>query len=341
MLATVCMLASLVQAAERGRSGERPPAGKPPGGNWSEPKREVETGHNVSSEEKYGKNKSSQTTGKEDAAAGAAAANRNQPKTTGKEDAAAGAAAVNHRDSKATAAEGVAAGAAVANRNQPQVTVTGGQGTAAGYAAVKNSFDHPELYGQQWHASHPDAWTPAGWAAGTAWTPTAWSAVAGYYGYGRNTPISYQYGVNVKCVDGNVLVDGQNVGTAGEFSQQAADLALAGAEAKTSAAEKWLPLGVFALVRNAQQHPQLILQLAVNQQGDLRGNYTDDVTEHNSPIRGAVDKKTMRVAWTVGDNTTSIMEVGLNNLTNGEAPALLHKNGKTELWYLVRLEQPK
>ncbi|MEX0679485.1 MAG: hypothetical protein WD063_20590 [Pirellulales bacterium] len=136
-------------------------------------------------------------------------------------------------------------------------------------------------------------------------------------------------------------VDGQNVGTAEEFSQQAADLALAGTDAEASATEQWLPLGVFAMVRNEHQHPQLIMQLAIDRQGILRGNYTDEITDHTLPIHGAVDKDTQRAAWTVGGNKQTVMEAGLNDLTESEAPALIHKNGKTDHWLLVRLEQPK
>ena len=34
------------------------------------------------------------------------------------------------------------------------------------------------------------------------------------------------------------------------------------------------------------------------------------------------------------------MEAGLSNLADGEAPALIHKHGKTNHWLLVRLDQP-
>ena len=63
-------------------------------------------------------------------------------------------------------------------------------------------------------------------------------------------------------------------------------------------------------MRNEQQHPQLIMQLAVNQQGILRGNYTDEVTDSTLPVHGAVDPKTQRAAWTVGNNKYSVMEAG-------------------------------
>ena len=163
--------------------------------------------------------------------------------------------------------------------------------------------------------------------------------VSGYYG-ATGAPISYNYGVNPAYANGMVTMNGQPVGTPAEFSQQAATLAATGAGNVAGNGNDWMSLGVFAMVRNEQQHPQLILQLAVNKQGILRGNYTDEVTEHTQPIQGAADPKTQRAAWTVGDNTGSIMEAGLSDLAQGEAPALIHKNGKTDHWLLVRLDKP-
>jgi hypothetical protein len=306
-----------------------------------------------------GKNNASQASGAQGAAAGAAAANRNSPQASGAQGAAAGAAAANRNSPQASGAQGAAAGAAAANRNSPQASgaqgaaagaaaanrnspaISGASGAAAGYAALQNSFNHPNVFGQQWYGDHPDAWAASGWAAGAAWAPSTWGAVAGYCGYGNATPISYNYGVNVTSQNGNVSVDGQNVGTNEEFSQQAADLAQTGTEAETTDTEQWLPLGVFAMVRNENQHPQLIVQMAIDKQGILRGNFTDEITDQASPIHGAVDKQTQRAAWTVGGNKNTVMEAGLSDLTDGEAPALIHKNGKTDHWLLVRLEQPK
>ncbi len=305
------------------------------------------------------KSKQPNYSGAQGAAAGAAAANKKQPNYSGAQGAAAGAAVAKSQQPASTqaqcraplleppspranqpqysGAQGAAAGAAIANRNSPQYT--GAQG-AAGYAAVRNSFDHPELYGQGWYGAHPGIWAPAGLAAGAVWAPTAWNTLASTNGYASATPVSYNYGANVTCQQGNVMVDGQSVGTAEDFSQQASDLAETGAAATVSDDDKWMPLGVFAMVRNENQHPQMILQMAVNQQGVLRGNFTDEVTDHTMPIQGAVDSQTQRAAWTVGDNKDSVMEAGLSNLTEPEARALLHKNGKTQRWLLVRLDQP-
>ena len=318
--------------------------------------------------------KNSGASGKEGAAAGAAAANRRGPAATGAEGAAAGAAAANRRGPAATGAQGAAAGAAAVNRNQPaasgaegaavgaaaakrnQPAVSGAEGAAVGaaaanrnqteqvnsarYATVRNTFNHPNVYNPQWYAGHPTAWATAGWAAGAAWTPTNYAGAATYLGYGNAAPISYGYGNNVVYQQGNVMIDGQNAGSAEDFSQQAADLALAGHDAPSADTDDWMPLGVFALVRNADQHAQTTVQLAINLQGILRGNYTDTVTDHTQQIQGSVDKDTQRAAWTIGDNKNYFMEAGLKNLTDGEAPALMHKYGRTEQWLLIRLEQP-
>src|SRR5262249_21722680 len=218
-------------------------------------------------------------------------------------------------------------------------TLASGAGTApAGSDAVRNSFTNYNLYNKQWHNENHEAWAPNHWIAGNAWSPTSWRAVSALYG-STAAPVWYDYGDNITYQNGNIIMNGQNVGTAEQFSQQAADLADVGAVNEPSDSS-WLPLGVFAMVRNEQQHPHLIMQLAVNRQGMLRGNYTDEVTETTQPIHGAADEITHRAAWIVGNHKTSVMEAGLSNLAEGDAPALIHKSGKTDHWLLVRLDQP-
>lgn len=374
MLVAFLCLAVPRAYAQRGRGEGRSGGGHSPGGEWSErshqggnhaqgggANRERTGGNSGGKEQGFaGKNGASvngrgnnssaaagaaaaerrgpQATGAQGAAAGAAAANRNNPTATGKQGAAAGAAAANRNSPQYSGAQGAAAGAAVANRNSPQFS--GAEGATAGAAAVRNSFNNPSLYNSQWYGAHAGAWYPHGWTAGAVWGTPTWGAVGGYYGAGA-APVAYNYGVNPAYSNGMVTMNGQPVGTPAEYSQQAAELAATGAGAEAASGEDWMPLGVFAMVRNEQQHPQLILQLAVNKQGILRGNYTDEVTEHTQPIQGAADPKTQRAAWTVGDNTESVMEAGMSDLAQGEAPALIHKNGKTDHWLLVRLDKPE
>ena len=129
-------------------------------------------------------------------------------------------------------------------------------------------------------------------------------------------PISYNYGVNVTCPGWQR--DGRRSECRNDRRSSASKPPTwpqTGTAAETSDTDQWLPVGVFAMVRNEQQHPQLIVQLAINKQGILRGNYTDEVTDNTLPIHGAVDKQTQRAAWTVGDNKQTVMEAGLSDLT--------------------------
>ena len=129
--------------------------------------------------------------------------------------------------------------------------------------------------------------------------------------------------------------------TAADYYQQAATLA-ATAPAPDAQSGDWLPLGVFALVQKEQSDPQYIVELAVNKSGMLAGNYSDLISGTTCPIQGAVDKKTQRVAWTIGNNKNTVGETGLYNLTQDEAPVLIHLGkDKTQQWMLVRLKQPQ
>ncbi|KAA5539217.1 protocadherin [Roseiconus nitratireducens] len=252
-------------------------------------------------------------------------------------------------DGRAVAAGGVrgpggyGAGRAVA---------VGPQGVAAGFTrvspsaryttavSVRNGYSHWDLYGRGWYNRYPGAWYAAGWVAGSAWTACSWNSAAAYFGYGNVTPIYYDYGQTVVYQGDNVYINGQDVGTSDQYYDQATELAEAGAESKPDSDTQWLPLGVFALTQSGKQQSNVTLQLAVNKEGVIRGNYTDTATDKNQVIQGSVDKKTQRVAFTVGDNTNDVVETGLYNLTKDEAPCLIHfGNEKTEQWLLVRLEQ--
>jgi hypothetical protein len=68
--------------------------------------------------------------------------------------------------------------------------------------------------------------------------------------------------------------------------------------------------------------------------GDLALDAIQDAT-------GQVDKKTQRVAWKIGSNNT-VIETGLQNLTQDVASCLLHFGpDTTQTWLLVRLKQPE
>ena len=229
--------------------------------------------------------------------------------------------------------------------------VAGPNGVAAGFArvspagrytaagAVRGNFNHYNFYGAGWYRNYPGAWFAVGWATGAAWNAATWNSVGTYCGYDDVQPVYYDYGSNVTYQDNSVYVNGQDVGTSEQYYDQAESLASTGAQAEAPSDGDWLPLGVFALTKSDHPSSNLIVQLAVNKEGVIRGNYTDTVSDETQVIQGAVDKQTQRVAFTVGDNKTTVVETGLYNLTKDEAPALMHfGQDRTEQWLLVRLK---
>jgi hypothetical protein len=61
-----------------------------------------------------------------------------------------------------------------------------------------------------------------------------------------------------------------------------------------------------------------------------------------TPVSGAVDKKTQRVAIKLEGNDNVVIETGLYNLTNDEVPVLIHiGKDRQEKRLLVRLQQPQ
>ena len=135
----------------------------------------------------------------------------------------------------------------------------------------------------------------------------------------------------------------QPVATQQEYYQQAVDIAGTQSSAAASgSAQQWLPLGIFGLILQGQQTPQMVFQLAVDKAGAIRGNYYDQVLDTSVPVTGAVDKKDERAAWMVGDNKQLVVETGLYNLTQNSSTALVHSGpDQTQQYVLVRMKKPE
>jgi hypothetical protein len=201
--------------------------------------------------------------------------------------------------------------------------------------------DHPNAARAYWdHNHHPWNywWRTATWAALAGWT--AGAAAGSAYG----DPIYYDYGGNIYYEGDNVYVGGNQVATAQEYYQQASQMVTDAPDPASTPAEDWLPLGVFALGKDAAANSNMVLQLAVNKEGVIAGTYYNTLTDAGRPIKGIVDKKSQRAVWTFADgkNTDIIMETGIYNLTQDQTEALVHfGNDKTQRCLMVRLNEPK
>ncbi len=222
-------------------------------------------------------------------------------------------------------------------------------GAAAGFArvtpsgrytsavAVRGNYNHWDVYGAGWYMNHPGAWYATGWAAGAIWRTATWGSVGTWVAYPMESPVYYDYGNNITYQGDTVYVNDEPAGTAQEYYDQASQLAQTGVDASSNG--DWLPLGVFALTKTGATESEVSIQLAVNKEGIIRGNYTDTANGKTQVVQGSVDKETQRVAFSVGDNKSNLIETGLYNLTKDEAPALIHVGSeKTEQWLLVRLK---
>jgi len=189
------------------------------------------------------------------------------------------------------------------------------------------------------YGGNPNAWNPTNMTNSSLYANPGYGAVAGQLGMGQQ-PATYDYGSNVVAQPNAVYVNGDNVGTPQQYAAQASQIAASG-NAQPDPNTRWQPLGVFAMAEGGQTNPLGVVQLAVNPQGVLRGNFHNTTNNSIAPIAGAVDPKTERAAWTVGGEKTPIFEAGLANLTRDQTTMLVHTaDGRQQQFTLIRLQQP-
>jgi hypothetical protein len=208
------------------------------------------------------------------------------------------------------------------------------------WTAVNGAYTRWGVFTPGWYGRYPGCWWPGKWAvAGTAWALWGWGTVGGYCGC-TGDGCYYDYGGNVTYEDNTVYYGDQAIATAEQYYDQAEQLADAGKEAQN---EEWLPLGVFAVITEpTQTQTDKVVQLAVNKDGIIRGNFQDSLTDKVVPLIGSVDKETQRACFKPEGNDSVVVETGLYNLTNDEVPVLVHFGAdREELRTLIRLKQPE
>ena len=217
---------------------------------------------------------------------------------------------------------------------------------------------NPGCFRGNWWYGHPCRW--GGWNYGYGfanrpwrfwWTVPTYAACVNWFAWQAPPtvwvePVYYDYGQggNVVYNDNSVYINGDEVATSTEFAQSAADLATVPAPASEEEAQKaeWLALGTFTVSAGENDvDPTRIVQLAVSKEGIVSGTLYNTETDETQTIQGQVDKETQRVAVRFGESEDIVVETGLYNLTQAEAPVLVHFGPeKVESWLLVRLDDP-
>jgi hypothetical protein len=220
-----------------------------------------------------------------------------------------------------------------------QVRLNAGNRYAGAYAsgAYRRGVTGGYPYTGAWNARGPYyGWRNTSYAALGTYLGASWAgsgAQPTYYAYGS--------GGNVYFEGNSVNVNGQAAGTPEQYAQQAMSLASA-APAQVDNAE-WLPLGAFAFTREDVSDSQAMIELAINKQAVLAGTYYNQTTGVSRPLKGTLDEKSQRVAVGFADdkNADVVLETGVYNLTQDEAPGLVHMGTKDSTpVLLVRLQPP-
>jgi len=190
---------------------------------------------------------------------------------------------------------------------------------------------------QPWLSYQPwwYGWGTPSWNSCCSWLPS----------YGWNQPCYYDYGTggNVVYQSGQVVVNGETVGTASEYAQSAAELAAVDpSELKATPADEWLPLGTFSMaITESEVDPARVTQLAVSKDGLVSGTIHNRTSGNTYTIQGRVDKDTQRIAFTIGNDRNIVVETGIYNLTQDQTPVLCHFGGnQTQTYFLARLPEP-
>jgi hypothetical protein len=194
-------------------------------------------------------------------------------------------------------------------------------------ALVRGNFGHYDCFHGDWWGRYPGAWRAAAWiTAASVWRAATWSNCSTFCGYPAE-PVYYDYGSNVVYEGDTFYINGDSVGTQEQYAQQAIGIADAGKQAAASKEEEWLSLGVFAMVQGERTDSN---------------DFYNALSDTTLPVNGAVDKKSQRASWTVGDRKELIYEAGFANLTKAETTLLVHfGNDRTQQWSLIRIDAPE
>jgi hypothetical protein len=218
---------------------------------------------------------------------------------------------------------------------------------------------HNRPFSRGWYGRHGGAWGYGwgGWGWGNPWAVTTLGATAAWLGaedlaggWG-----AYSEPATVYTSDDDTSDDADSdEPQTDEATDEDATIAPAEQAARRAEAAKlaqsgqsdppketaFLPLGVFTLAPRGQAEASALVQLAIAKDGAVRGTYYDLLSDHDHPLRGAVDKKTGRVAFTFGPKGKVTFETTLASLTQEKGSVGVHyENGSSSVWTLARYEK--
>jgi len=178
------------------------------------------------------------------------------------------------------------------------------------------------------------------------WNSGSWESLAPFVSVSSD-PVYTDYGMDVVYEGDTVYVDNQPV-PAEQYDKPIMEAAANVKQpppplppSNPNQPTEWMPLGVFALAQEERGDPVMFFQLSINRDGIITGAFQNTIANDTRPVAGQLEKASQRAAWRVGDNTETIFETTLGNLTQDVSPIAVHfGNAGTQTWLLVRMPEP-
>jgi hypothetical protein len=218
-----------------------------------------------------------------------------------------------------------------------------------------NHFFNTHWFGNCWWRPRPYVYhdcSPWWW-----WRPVAWTSIGFFFGQSlAPEPVVYYPGTTVIYEGDTVYINGEDAGDATAYRKNTIDLANPVVEvtpipeppAESEDGDPnqpqgdWLPVGVWALTQQEQGDATMFVQLSIDKNGIVGGAYKNVMTGDEQPVIGQLDFESQRVAWHIGENTTTVYETGLSSFQDDVAPVFVHfGETQTQNWLLVRMPSPE
>ena len=171
---------------------------------------------------------------------------------------------------------------------------------------TKQFGGNQQPFSAQWYNDHPKAWKYDNNKA-NIWVVASMPGVYNWLGWG-NVPQQYQ----------------GNYGNVPQFD--------------TSNYGNWYPLGVFSLMAGPGDAGTRIVQLAVDRNGRIAGNYYDMITNSSYNVSGDVRQQSQRVSFSLNKNQFIRFRTSVGQLLQPYGSLTVQLPGGEQQWQIVRLE---
>ncbi|TWT90752.1 hypothetical protein Mal64_11490 [Pseudobythopirellula maris] len=196
-------------------------------------------------------------------------------------------------------------------------------------SAAANWQNGPQPFSPAWYAQHPNAWQATHPYADNVAIATA-ATVSAWITYGAPYPAT-----GVAYVESG---DTYNTYVVEETAPQAAPQQPVPAPPSEAESEEWLHLGVYGLAPQGDEQAALMVQLAVNRQGQLAGSSFDPTNGEVQNVVGLVDPAQQQATWRLEEDPSVSFTAPLASLTEETGAISVATANGAQAWTLTRQE---